>query len=360
MLIYKAALIGCSRMGAFIDNEAGVKQGTRSPKSHAAAFEACLRTELVACSDLRVDVMRQVGRRFGVPHEKQYTDYKDLIENERPDIISIATQPEPRAEIVIYAANHGVKAIYAEKPMAASMSDAVEMVDAVERNGVHFVLGTHRRWDSGFDKMLELINGGQLGALQSLTTFDTGPLFNNGSHYLDLLLRLNNDKPVAWVQASLPNPEGILDGDLVLQDPAAHGIIQFENDVTAYAQLTRRRGEHEAVLERGVITALNSGSEFALRCQSAPDSKGRSKLVAADFPVYDPPSATVQIVYDLVHSLDTGKSPRGGVRVAYASTEIIFGFIESHRQGGRRIEFPLENNNLRLERNITPKKPRYQ
>ena len=94
---YRAALIGCSRMGAFIDNESGAPPGTQPPRSHAAAFEACDRTEMVACSDLRVEVMEQVGTRYGVPKERQYTDYREMIAKEKPDIIGVATQPESRS-----------------------------------------------------------------------------------------------------------------------------------------------------------------------------------------------------------------------------------------------------------------------
>ena len=38
-----------------------------------------------------------------------------MLERERPDIVSVATQPEQRAAIVIHACEHGARAIYAEK-----------------------------------------------------------------------------------------------------------------------------------------------------------------------------------------------------------------------------------------------------
>ena len=47
-----------------------------------------------------------------------------MMEKVKPDIVSVATQPEPRSEIVTYVANNGAKAIYAEKAMAASMPEA--------------------------------------------------------------------------------------------------------------------------------------------------------------------------------------------------------------------------------------------
>ena len=60
-------------------------------------------------------MLAQAGKRYGVPSERLYTDYQEMIDRERPDIVSVATQPEQRAEIVSYAAEHGAKAVYAEK-----------------------------------------------------------------------------------------------------------------------------------------------------------------------------------------------------------------------------------------------------
>ena len=51
--IYRAALVGCSRMGAFIDNEVPENLEHRPlPYSHAAGYQACERTALIACSGL--------------------------------------------------------------------------------------------------------------------------------------------------------------------------------------------------------------------------------------------------------------------------------------------------------------------
>ena len=127
MITYRAAVIGCSRMGAFIDNEVADYQAIRLPYSHAAGFYADDRIDLITCSDLRPAVMAQFGNRYDVPVDQQYTDYREMIEKEQPDIVSVATQPEQREEIVIYAAEHGAKAIYAEKAMAASMDEASAM-----------------------------------------------------------------------------------------------------------------------------------------------------------------------------------------------------------------------------------------
>ena len=53
MKTYRAAVIGCSRMGAFIDNEVPDYEAIKLPYSHAAGFFAEERTDLIACADLR-------------------------------------------------------------------------------------------------------------------------------------------------------------------------------------------------------------------------------------------------------------------------------------------------------------------
>ena len=60
------------------------------------------------------------------------------------------------------------------------------------------------------------------------------------------------------------------------------------------------------------------------------------------------------------HALDSGEPTRGGVRVAHANLQLIFGMIESHRRGGVRVDLPLRESPLRLRRrNVRPGRPRY-
>ena len=354
---YRAVLIGCSRMGAFIDNEG---PPALRPYSHAAGYEACERTDLVACSDLRPEVMAQVSRRYGVPSEKQYTDYREMIEAEEPEIVSVATQPEHRAEIVVFAAEHGVRAIYAEKAMAASLDEADAMVAACEEHGVIFNMGTNRRWEPGYDRMKEVIDSGRLGALQTLSIHQTATLFNGASHSFDLLQRLNSDAPVAWVQAHLPDGDAALEGDILRADPNGHGILQFDNGVTAYALNTGRGMVMEAVCEHGVITAIDDGTEWQLREPNGKNRLDRPRLTVGSFPAFEPRSSTLCLIEDLVHCLDSGEPPRGGVRLARSNTELIFAFVESHVRGGVRVELPLKGSRFRLERRREPRQPKYE
>ena len=230
MTTYRAALIGCGRIGAFIDNEVADPH----PYSHAAAYEACERTTLVALADQRADVMARAGERYAVPAAHQYTDYREMLAAERPDIVSVATQPEQRAEIVIHAAEHGARAIYAEKAMAASLAEADAMVRAVEDNGVAFNMGTNRRWHPGFRLLRSLIAEGHYGALRSLTVHCGFGVFNMGSHAIDLVLMLNGDEPVSWVQFHVSEDADRIEGATLRADPSGGGRLQFANGVPAF------------------------------------------------------------------------------------------------------------------------------
>lgn len=358
MKTYRAAVIGCSRMGAFIDHEVVNYRGIVRPYSHAAGFYAEERTNLVACADLRPSVMEEFGRQYDVPKQRQYTDYREMIERENLDIVGVATQPEQRAEVVIFAAEHGVKAIYAEKAMAASMDEATAMVDAVESNGVAFNLGTNNRWNTGFDKMKEVIDSGELGKLRTLIIYSNQTLFNKASHNFDLLLRLNSDYPAEWVSAYLPKGDEQIDGDLVREDPIAQGTISFHNGVMAHALLAPTGGT-EAICEKGYARRLD-GREWEIR-RSTDVPGWRTCLISEAFPEFKQTSATANLIKDLVHALDRGEAAtRGGVRCAYASTELIFAFMESHLRNGERVNLPLKGSKLRLKRDRDPRQPRFK
>jgi len=359
MKTYRAAVIGCSRMGGFIDNEVVGYSRIALPYSHAAGYTTCDRTDLVACADLRTDVMAEFGKLHGVPAAGQYTDYREMLANEDLDIVSVATQPEPRAAIVVDCADSGVKAIYAEKAMAASMADADAMVEAVERNGAILNLGTNRRYDTKYDRMKEIIDSGELGDLQHIIIYNVGTLFNTGSHFLDLVLRLNDDAPAEWVQGHLPEGDSLFDGDVLTEDPQGEGTIQFANGVKAHVLLTSRSSETEAICSEGTITSLGDGSDWQVRKAAPVGLRGRNELRIAEAPQTPPTSSTLRAVQDLVHALDTGQPPRGGVRAARAGNELIFGIIESHLQGGARVELPLQKRTTRMVRDHTPRLPKY-
>ena len=189
--------------------------------------------------------------------------------------------------------------------------------------------------------MKEVIDSGELGALKTLIIYGNHSLFNGSSHQFDLILRLNSDRRALWASAHITDDDSIFDGDIVREDPNGQGMIQFENGVTAHALLSPRGSEWEAICERGIVTCWNNGWQWHLRRQAEVPG-WRSCFVPETFPEFEHTSSTANLIKDLVHSLDTGEPSRCGVRVAHASTELIFAFMESHLQNGARVQLPLK------------------
>ena len=208
--------------------------------------------------------------------------------------------------------------------------------------------------------MKEVIDSGEIGKLRTLIIYSNGTLFNSASHHFDLILRLNSDAPASWITGYLPQGDSVFDGDELRADPSGGGTIQFENGVTAHALLTPRSSEWEAICDGGTVTCWNNGWQWHLRKQQ--DVPGwRACQVPETFPAFEHTSSTANLIKDLVDALDTGQpTTRGGVRCAYASTELIFGIIESHRHNGARIELPLEDSKVCLQRNPTARQPRVE
>ena len=164
---YKACLIGCGRMGATIDDEVAGRPDSFiwQPFSHAAAAVACERTDLVAVSDVFEEKAEAIRKRYGA--ERAYTDYQEMIEKEKPDIVCIATRPRgPHADITVFAAENNVKGIYCEKPLCCAMEEADVMVDIVEKHGVKFNYGTQRRYMPIYRQIRELVDAGEIGDVQ--------------------------------------------------------------------------------------------------------------------------------------------------------------------------------------------------
>jgi predicted dehydrogenase len=349
MKTYRAAVIGCGHRGREYRRMGAPHTTLIHPHAHGEALSEFDRTDLLACSDRQENLVEKFGTLHGVPKERQYLDYRELIDREKPDIIGVATQPEQRAEIIIYAVENGVKAVYAEKALAASAPEADAIVEAVERNGAVLNMSTNRRWDSRYEKMKEIIDSGQLGPLKTLIT-PNGQMFNHASHNFDHILNMNGDRPVAWVQANMTDADNAIEGDSVVEDPTGHGIIQFENGVTAHTLNTSKWTPYEAICERGIVTSLNLGDEWYLYRHGPGDQQGRPIMVPVQWTHPPPKSTTLSIVQDLVHSMDTGEPPLGGVRVAQVNTHLIMAYIESHRRGGARVELPLTDSKLTLRR----------
>src|SRR5581483_1726326 len=84
------------------------------------------RVEVVAGADISAAARARFVEETGI--ERTYADYRELLERERPEIVSICTWPPLHPEMVEAAAAAGVRGILCEKPMAVDLAGCDRML----------------------------------------------------------------------------------------------------------------------------------------------------------------------------------------------------------------------------------------
>ncbi len=94
----------------------------------------------------------------------RFTDYKELIEKEQPDLVSIATESGSHAEIALYCIDLGVNVII-EKPMAMSMEDANKIIELSEKKNVKVSACHQNRFNVAVQELRKALETGRFGKI---------------------------------------------------------------------------------------------------------------------------------------------------------------------------------------------------
>jgi predicted dehydrogenase len=271
---------------------------------------------------------------------RAYTDYREMIEKEHLDIVSVTTRPEQHAEEMVFAAKHGVKGVYAEKPLCMSLTETDAIREAFERNGVHLEYGPiYRHW-AAYEQARTIAESGELGEVKSVLGFEGKAL---EGHFIDLLLYLLGDPEPVSIQGTISQlypAEGDTFGMKFVQDaPILSALIKFDNETTAHVAGTGVGRECELVCTDGVIRVVNDGEAVQVRRRNT--ASGALDVLPVE--QMEPRSSTVHKIRDLVEAIQTGVPGRSNLRAAIISQDIGFGLYESHLQGGAPVSPPIPN-----------------
>lgn len=95
---------------------------------------------------------------------KRYTDYKKMIDENKIDLISIATESGIHAEIALYCIEHKINVII-EKPMAMSIDDADKIIDAQKKYNVKVSACHQNRFNIAVQHVKKAIDEGRFGKI---------------------------------------------------------------------------------------------------------------------------------------------------------------------------------------------------
>ncbi len=200
------------------------------------------RVQLIAACDLNQNALAAFAADFNA---FTTTQFDELLALPDLDAVYLATPHQLHREQAIQAAKRG-KHIVVEKPMALTLADCDQIIDVIDAQNVHLVVGHTHSFDPAVTRMAQLIASGKIGRLRMINSFNYtnflyrprrpeelntelggGIIFNQVPHQIDTL-RLLANSPVHSVRAAT----GIWDASRPTEG-AYQAFITFENEVSA-------------------------------------------------------------------------------------------------------------------------------
>lgn len=339
--IWRAGIIGLGFIGGGdqVSGDALGQQVSHLDGTHVEALSRNKRIQLVAGSS------RDAGRRERFAQStgcKTYADWRQMLARERLDMVSVATYAPVHAEMTVACAEHGVRAVYCEKPIATRLADAERMVSACAKAGVLLVLNHNRRFNPNYRRLRDLIAEGRLGDLTSGSLrWGAGRLGNVGTHLVDAACMLTG--------RSVRAVSGILDlshkpdcRGPEFHDPGGFGWIQLDGGLMmAVDAADYGKGKHCFILNGTLGRAITGGPDVTLEFWDGSSDHWPSPQGA--------PTSMDRAVGEIVDALE-GRAPFPCEAMQSVRTlETLIAFHASHAHHGAWVALPLKNGERDIE-----------
>jgi predicted dehydrogenase len=158
---------------------------------HARVYSEMLGASLVGVVDIDEERARYVAEKFGVP---AYTDMDKFLDDMGPDALSIVVPTVKHLEVSRKAIERGVH-LMIEKPMAASLEEAEELVRAAAGRNLIIQVGHIERYNSAVRQAAGMVNDPiciqcrRMGPFSSRAG-DVGVVLDLMIHDVDIILSL--------------------------------------------------------------------------------------------------------------------------------------------------------------------------
>ena len=211
-MVLRAAVIGVGTMG----------------RNHARVYAQMEGSKLVAAVDPDATVLEPIARTYQV---NVYTDYIQMLDEEKPDLASIAVPTRLHRPVAVEAMKRGVH-VFLEKPIAACVEEGQEIADCARREGVRLGVGHIERFNPAVIELKAQLDAGQLGRIFQIHARRVGPfpprvedvgvVIDLATHELNLLEYLTGSQ-VESVYAATEREIHAKHEDLLT------GILRFED-----------------------------------------------------------------------------------------------------------------------------------
>jgi predicted dehydrogenase len=168
----------------------------------ARNFAALPQCELTWICDGSEERLAQAESRF--PGARLTTSLDELLGDPALDAVAVATPVPTHSDLAIRILEAG-KHCFVEKPLAQSVADAEQVVNAASASGRTLMVGHLLEYHPGLERLKQLVDGGELGDIHYIygnrlnlgkLRSDENALWSLGAHDVSVLLRLAGEEPV--------------------------------------------------------------------------------------------------------------------------------------------------------------------
>ena len=334
--------------------------------------------ELVAIADHDPEGLADAGERLGV--SQLYRDYRQMLEMEKPDFVSIApswvTERVPMIEAAAAVGCH----IYCEKPVAGSLAEVDAIVAACQSAKVKMAVAHQWRAMLPVQKIIKDVKVGKFGKLLRVRARPKDDsrgggeeLLLHGTHLFDLMMAFAGEPRWASGHVTVDNREATTEdtgqgnapvGPIIGDSISA--IFGFDNGVRGFFDSTAGLaipGESNfdnlyglsLECERASLELREPGDvyiypvprvlpdlrdlawervwmrEWHERPEHAPDLLRKNWLSIGN----------KTLARDLIDAAEADREPLSSIRMVRFVNEMVQGVYSSHLLSGQRIAIPL-------------------
>lgn len=183
----RCAVVGLGRIASLLEKD----PLREKPCTHVGAITAIPRCELVAGADIDPERRELFREDWGC--EALYEDAGEMLREQQPQILVVATHPDSHLRYVSAAAKAGVPVAICEKPLADTLGNARRIARLYRSGKITVVTNHERRYSSDYARGRQAVRDGRYGRLLSVkgtlyfgrTTRKDRMLLHDGTHLID-------------------------------------------------------------------------------------------------------------------------------------------------------------------------------
>lgn len=346
----KYALIGCGRISTN-HIKAAVNNGL----------------EIAAVCDICPEHMETLLKKHGFSEDtniKRYTDYKKMIEEIKPELISIATESGLHAEIALFCIDCGIHVII-EKPMAMSIHDADEIIRRSEKKHVKVSACHQNRFNVAVQETRHALEKGRFGTLshgsihvrwnrnkeyytqapwRGTWAQDGGALMNQCIHGIDLLRWMFGGEIEEVYGQTRQQFHSYLEAEDV-----GMAVVKFKNGAIATIEGTTNvypQNLEETLYifgEKGTVKiggkSTNNIDVWNFADETDDDQKNKG-LEEATSNVYG--NGHTSLFADMIEAIKTDRKPYVDAYAGRDALELVLAIYKSQKEGSA-VKLPLED-----------------